>query len=340
MYYYPFILIKNAVKRKSKVLGFTAAAIIIGSLAAFLVNYDAFMQINDMIGIAFFFTMITVLGTFAIIIGNLVLSKKKVKNAILLALYTVLVAVVAIMSFIVIPKQNEERYNEAVQCVENGEYRKAREIFFELGRYKDSEAKYGEIKFVKLEVGEKIFLGTQTDAPDSLGENPLSWTVISVDGDKALVLSDAILTSIDSGSLSRWLKSNAVRNALNSMNGFFSEDEKARILEHNYDIKINESTLSATDKLFLLSMAELEEYCSKEQIFNKKDTKYNDHQVLDYQMSDFDYEYKYSFYVRDVNGDEEWIIADCEAQQFITKDNKYVGIRPAMYISMDKAEGE
>ena len=87
-------------------------------------------------------------------------------------------------------------------------------------------------------------------------------------------------------------------------------------------------------------MAELEEYCSKDQIFNKKDTKYNDHQVLDYQMSDFDYEYKYSFYVRDVNGDEEWIIADCEAQQFITKDNKYVGIRPAMYISTDKAEGE
>ena len=340
MYYYPFILIKNAVKRKSKALGIAAAAIIIGSLTLFLVNYNTFMQVDDLIGIAFFFTMLTVLGTFAIMIGNLVISKSKVKCAILLALYTVLVAAVAIISLVVIPKHNEERYNEAVQCVEDGEYRKARELFLNLGRYKDSEAKYGEIKFMGLEVGEKITLGTQWDSPDALGENPLSWTVIAVDGDKALVLSDAILSSIESSSLSTWNERNTVRNFLQGMDASFSEDEKERILEHNYGISINGSTLSATDKLFLLSMAELEQYCRAEQIFDKKDTKYNDNQVLEYLMSDFDYEYKYSFYVRDVDDGGKWIVADCEAGEFVTKDNKYVGIRPAMYISLDKAEGE
>ena len=334
MYYYPFVLIRNAVKRHSKLLGFTAAAVIIASLTVFLANYNNFIEKDSVIGIAVFFSMITVLGTFAILIGNLVLGKKKAKRAILLILYTLLVITVAILSALVLPNKNSETYDKALACVENGEYREARELFLELGRYKDSEEKYNEIKFVDLEIGEKIIMGTQTDKPDSLnGENPLSWTVISVDGDKALVLSDAILTSINSNSLSQWTKSNNVRSALKSMEGLFSESDKDRILEYTYDIITDEKTVQATDKLFLLSPDELEEYCTKKQIFDKKDTKYNDHQVLDYQMENFDYEYKYSFYTRAVSDSGEWIIADCEAMQFITKDNKYVGIRPAMYIS-------
>ena len=336
MYYYPFVLIKNAVKRHSKILGFTAAAVIVASLTVFLANYNNFMEKDSVIGIAVFFSMITVLGTFAILIGNLILGKKKVKRAVLLILYSLLVIVVAIVSALVLPNKNSENYAKALECVENGEYREARELFLELGRYKDSEAKYNEIKFVDLEIGEKIIMGTQTDKPDSLnGENPLSWTVIAVDGDKALVLSDAILTSINSNSLSQWAKSNNVRSSLKSMEGLFSESDKERILEYTYDINIDDKNIQATDKLFLLSPDELEEYCTKKQIFDKKDTKYNDHQVLNYQMEKFDYEYKYSFYTRAVSDSGEWIIADCEAMQFITKDNKYVGIRPAMYISTD-----
>lgn len=339
MYYYPFILISNACKRKSKALGVATAAIIIGSLTVFLCNYNRFMETDSVVGIALFFSMITVFGTFAILIGNLILSKNKTKTktrrAILLVVYTVLVAVVAILSTVVLPKQNEEAYNEAVQYVENGEYRKAREMFSALGRYKDSEEKYDAIKFVKLEIGEKVIMGTQTDGPDSYGDNPLSWTVIAVEGDKALIISDAILSSIDSNALSQWPKRNLVRNSLNSLEGLFSEAEKTRIQNYTYDISTNENSVTVTDKLFLLSRAELEQYCTKEQIFVEKDTKYNDHQVLDYQMADFDYIYKYSFYVRDTDDNGEWIIADCEAKEFVTKDNKYVGIRPAMYVSID-----
>ena len=98
MYYYPFVLISNARKRKSKALGVAAAAIIIASLAVFLVNYDTLMEINSVIGLALFFSMITVLGTFAILIGNIFLTKKKTKRVILLVAYTVLVAVVAILA--------------------------------------------------------------------------------------------------------------------------------------------------------------------------------------------------------------------------------------------------
>ena len=335
MYYYPFVLISNAHKRKSKALGVATAAIIIGSLAIFLINYDKLMQTDSFVGLGLFFSMITVLGTFAILIANLLLSKNKAKRAILLAIYTVLVVVVATLSLAVLPKQNEERYNEAIQCVESGNYREARELFLNLGRYKDSKEKYNAIKFVDLEVGEKIIMGTQPNKPDSLaGDNPLYWTVIAVDGDKALIFSDAILTSIDSNALSQWTKSNSVRNSLSNIEGLFSEEEKARIQPHTYNINVDGGTLTATDNLFLLSKEELNRYCSKDQIFSKKDTKYNDHQVLGYQTSNYNYEYKYSFYVRNENDDGKWIIADCEAMKFVAKDNKYVGIRPAMYISI------
>ena len=57
-------------------------------------------------------------------------------------------------------------------------------------------------------------------------------------------------------------------------------------------------------------------------------------------MNDYDYEYKYSFFVRNTSDNGEWIIADCDAKLFVIKDNKYVGIRPDMYISIDDAVGE
>ena len=98
MYYYPFVLISNARKRKSKALAVAAAAIIIGSLAVFLVNYDTLMEVNSVVGLALFFSMMTVLGTFAILIGNLFLTKKRIKRVILLVAYTVLVAIVAIVA--------------------------------------------------------------------------------------------------------------------------------------------------------------------------------------------------------------------------------------------------
>lgn len=54
-------------------------------------------------------------------------------------------------------------------------------------------------------------------------------------------------------------------------------------------------------------------------------------------MQDSDYEYVYSYYVRNANDSGEWIIADCQSKQFVVKTNRYVGIRPAMYITLDKS---
>ena len=339
MYYFPFILFKAAKRHHSKLLGIATVGIIVTSLALFLVNYDTFMETDSVVGIAFFFTMITVLGTLAILISNLFLAKSKKTKIALLALYLVLVIAVGCVSVFALPNQNEDKYNEAIACVQSGDYRRARELFSALGRYEDAEQRYNEIKFKDLQVGEKVVMGSQANKPDSLqGDNPLSWTVIAVNDGKALLLSDAILTSIDSNPLSRWESGNNVRGKLRDLEYLFSDTDKARIAEYTYTIKIDGEDVQVTDKLFLLSQSELQQYCQDDQIFSKKDTKYNDHQVLGYLMQDSDYEYVYSYYVRNTNDSGEWIIADCQAKQFVIKNNRYVGVRPAMYVSMDESK--
>lgn len=339
MYYFPYILIKAARRYHSKLLGFTTAGIIIASLALFLINYDNFMATNAVVGIAFFFTMITVLGTLAILITNLVLSKPRIKQFAITATYLVLAVVVGALSIFVLPKQKEEKYSNAIACVESGDYRQARELFSALGRYKDSQDRYAEIKYIGLQVGERLIMGSQYDKPGATqSDNPLSWTVISVSETKALLLSDAILTSIESNPLNEWNANNSVKNELVKLEYLFPEEEKSRILNHSYSITINGENLQVTDKLFLLSQAELQQYCTTEQIFSKKDTKYNDHQVLSYMMQNSEYEYVYSYYIRNADNSGEWIIADCQSKQFVVKSNRYVGIRPAMYISFDEAK--
>lgn len=337
MYYFPYILIMAAKRYHSKLLGFATAGIMIASLAFFLITYNNFIESDSVVGLAFFFTMLTVLGTLTILITNLVVSKRRGRHAVILALFLALVIAVGAVSAFALPNQNEERYEEAMACLQNGEYRRARELFLELGRYQDCEEQYNAIKYVGLEVGERIVMGSQVNKPDSsAGDNPLSWTVIAVEDGKALLLSDAILTSIDSNSLASWNKSNSVRNKLGDLWYLFNDVEKEKILDHSYSFKVDGEEIQATDKLFLLSREELMNYCAPEQIFSKKDTKYNDHQVLDYMMQDSDYEYVYSYYVRNTDDTGEWMIADCQSEQFVIKSNKYVGIRPAMYISTEQ----
>lgn len=339
MYYYPFVLIKNAVKRHNKVSGITAGVIVLLSFGVFLAFYDQLIAMGGAIGIAVLFTALTVFGTLALLFCGLAFSVKKRKHIIMLVLYGLLLIAVIVAAAVILPGKNADRYAAAEQCVANGDYRQARVLFAELGSYEDAADRYAAIQFVELQVGEQVTLGTQTDAPDDLyGENPLTWTVVSVEDGKALLFCDAILTSIDSNPLSLWADNNSVRNALNSLYGLFDEGEQARILSHTYTVKTEDGTAEVTDKLFLFSRAELEKYCSVEQIFAENDTTYNDHQVLDYQMADFDYTYIYTYYVRDMDDQGAWVVADCESDSFTSKGNayRYVGIRPAIYISMDE----
>jgi hypothetical protein len=266
------------------------------------------------------------------------LADRKKKSIFALVLYAVLLILLVIGVVCVIPAGNQERYESALVCIENGDYRQAREQLRALGNYKDAAERYDEIAFTELQVGEHVVMGMQYNKPDSLRQDKaLEWTVIAVEEGKALLLSDAILTSIDDrGSSAQWEKNTSLlRNQLSSLGYVFDENEKSQILPHSYEITVDGESVTVTDELFLLSRAELEQYCTQDQIYSKKDTSYNDHQVLKYQMDDSDYEYVYSYYVRDTDEDGKWIMVDCVNRDFVAKNTSYVGIRPAMYVSMD-----
>lgn len=338
MYYYPCVLFVNASKRENKKILWAGIISIAVSFITFLALHDTLLEIDDVLGVALLQTMITVFSTFIILIVRILYHNRKKFSIGLLVAYILVILGIGSSSLIILPKINAENYEQAKVYIEDGEYSEARAILNKMLRYKDSEELYNSIKYKDLKVGEKLTIGTQLDKPDGLSRKDLTWTVIKVEGNKALVMSDAILTSIDSNPLDYWNQkgNQSVRNMLINMQGLFEKDELARIADYTYELEANGKTFTVTDKLFILSQEELEEYLKDEEIFKKKDTSYNDHQILGYSKGDFDYSWYYCYYVRNTDEDGKWIIADCENQEFITKNNKYVGIRPVFYITMDE----
>ena len=341
MYLIPGVLVYESIKLDTK-RGIVFAVITwVFSLVIFLVNYDA--SINEP-GIGQFYpivlsTIITCLGSLFIYINRLCYSiqeNKKNKGILSLVLYLGIILSVAITSFVVIPNNLEQKYNEAIECKENGDYKEARELLITLGRYSDASDVYETIKYKGLELGEKVIFGQYFSKPnDFYQKTNLTWTVIAIENGKAILFCDEIITSIDSNPLYRWKDGNNVKSKLSDIYDAFSDEDKKRIFESQIQYVTTSSTFTSKEKLFLLSEEELKKWCSEDNIYSKDDTKYNDLTVVGYMQSDFNYDYVYSYYVRGTNNKDEWIIVDCKNKQFITKNNRYVGIRPAVIINVD-----
>lgn len=347
MYYFPVFLIYDGSQRENKlgIVGTVVSAVL--ALGVYLTMLALLPEDSDLANYLpiLFSTVMTVSGTLFLLTNRLIsMTQNGVgawKRLRLPVIYLVAGALIAVFAFGVIPAGNTERYETAMQCVEQGDYKQARVLLAELGSYKDAAAQLEAIRFVDLQVGEKVTFGNQGNAPDDpYGENPLTWTVVAVEDGKALLFSDAILSSVDSASLWDWDRSNhALRKELGRLEGVFSDEEAARLVPHTCTVENGDGErVEMTNKLFLFSRAELERYCAAAQIFAEEDTSYNDHQVLDYGMSDLDYIYVYAYYVRDTDEEGEWIVADCEADRFVSKSDtyRYTGIRPAVYIDMDE----
>ena len=336
MYYFPAILIYHGSKNDTK-LGVVGAVVsIVLAFAVYLTMLATFSEENPLFTFLpiVFSTTVTVSGTlFLLLIRFVAMTRDGVpvgKRLRLPLIYLLAAAFVVVFSVFVIPAENEERYETALQCVEDGDYKQARVLFADLGRYKDAAARLNEIRFAALQVGETVTLGNQAD-------EPLTWTVVSVEDGRALLFADAILTSVSSSTPYGWEKNHTVRSALKDLLYCFSEEELARLVPYTYTVADEKGEITVTDTLFLPSQAELEGFTAAD-IFSGKDTSYNDNQVLDYQMADFDYTYVYAYFVRSTDG--TWTVADCDAQSFVAKnkDHRYVGIRPAVYVTIDTAE--
>ncbi len=171
----------------------------------------------------------------------------------------------------------ECQYAAAIELYNAGKYEDAIAVFTALDGYKDSAEKISEIKpkyykqlLSDASVGSKVYFGSyEQDNDTSNGKEDIEWTILAKEENKALVISKLALdcqpyntsytTSItwETCSLRKWLNQTFLNDA-------FSTDEQELLLVTTVS---NDDDNTVTDKVFLLSIAEVDKY------FNSREEK-------------------------------------------------------------------
>ena len=202
--------------------------------------------------------------------------KRKRTIAIVTPIIVACIAFVIVLFTVILPSI---RYNKAVELYNAGQHEEAITAFEALNGYKDSAAKIKEIKpkyhkelLLKANVGSYVFFGSyEQDNNTSNGKEDVEWLVLAKEGDKALVISryaldcqqyNTIHTSVtwETCSLRKWLNGTFISNA-------FSSDEQNMIQTTTVTADKNPSYSTSpgnntTDKVFLLSITEINKYFS------------------------------------------------------------------------------
>ena len=168
----------------------------------------------------------------------------------------------------------EKKYNTAVELLNTRNYSRALDAFRELNGYKDSESKMLEAKkliFNNAKVGDYIYFGTyEQDNKTADSNEDIEWLVLAKEGNKVLVISRYILRNIhyhneltdsitwEKCYLRKWLNETFIKKAFNA-------DEQSTILNTTVTADKNPKYSTppgkkTTDKIFLLSISEVERY--------------------------------------------------------------------------------
>ena len=200
--------------------------------------------------------------------------KRKRTRAIVTSIIVVCIAFVIVLFTVILPSI---RYNKAVELYNAGQYEEAITAFEALNEYKDSAAKSKEIRLKllkKANVGSYIFFGSyEQDNNTSNGKEEIEWLVLAKTGDRVLVISRYALdcqqyntsfTNVtwETCSLRKWLNGTFINNA-------FSSDEQRIIKSTTVTADKNPSRSTSpgndtTDKVFLLSIMEVNNYFSSD----------------------------------------------------------------------------
>jgi len=178
------------------------------------------------------------------------------------------------------------KYERAMALIDSVDYESAYILLNGLS-YKDSETKLSEIKkalFSKAEVSSTVYFGTyEQDNNTSNGEEDIEWRVLAKEDNKILVISEYALdcqqyntsytdVTWESCSLRKWMNGTFLNNA-------FSADEQAQI--QNTTVSADKNPISyinpgnaTTDKVFLLSITEVEKYFASDSARQCKPTEY------------------------------------------------------------------
>ena len=171
----------------------------------------------------------------------------------------------------------EDAYKNALLLYENGNIFEAYKSMLGLGEYKDCKKKASEFyKQYLLEqlngahIGSNIFFGTyEQDNDISNGKESIEWTVLAKDGNKLLIISKQGLdcqryneteddVTWSSCTLRTWLNSTFVNEAFNNDEKGIIQPTKVVADENpNFYTPAGSDT---TDKVFLLSLTEVNKY--------------------------------------------------------------------------------
>lgn len=197
------------------------------------------------------------------------------------------IAFVIVLTTVIIPKQ---RLHKAMSLIDSGDYEAAYLLLDGL-EYKDSSEKlqsiklyYHQILLSKASVGDNIFFGSyEQDGDTSNGKEDIEWLVLAKENKKILVISKYALdcqpynssytdTTWEECSLRAWMNDDFLNNA-------FSADEQSKIVATNVSADKNpkystDPGNATTDKIFLLSVKEVEKYFSSVSARQCKPTKY------------------------------------------------------------------
>ena len=331
MYYFPFLLIADASRYDFEGVGAYISAVIcfVGSLIFYLIIHDSIID-TFVCAPMYFSTAIVVSGNILMGVHRLIASVKNYEGG-KGALHLIVVVVIVIASLLavnyVFPAMTASSYDDVLEMIDNGEYRRAREMLAKMKNNPEAAKKLEEIRFTALEVGEKVEIGKQRDNPDtSYKDNTLVWTVIAVEDGRALLFCDTLLTLMRCNPLSVWNEGNNVRYELQKLYEYFDEADREKIQLSTITTVAGES-FTSEDHLFLLSREELEEYCTDKMIYSKTATSYYKELKI--------FEIPNTYYIRSVDKNGNWMVVDCDEKEICTQPNSYAGVRPAMYVSID-----
>lgn len=198
--------------------------------------------------------------------------EKAKKKKITIILSSVLVAVLAVVLIITNEAANAKAYKIAIEAISAGNIVEAYDSLVELGSYKDSAEKaaeifiqYKEIKIKRAKVGDVILFGTyEQDKNPSNGKENIEWRVLAKEDNKIFVVSDSCLTceqynasrldvTWEDCSLREWLNNDFAQRA-------FQPEELAKIATTENASYNGSREIVIQDKVFLLSIAEVDEY--------------------------------------------------------------------------------
>ena len=294
--------------------------------------------------------------------------KRKKAFAIGTPIVAACIAFLIVLTTVIIPNS---KYNAAVALMNNKKYDEAITAFEAMDGYKDSEnqlencyiGKYGEEKWNKIKkiknikVGDTYTFGAyEQDNSTSNGKEAIEWTVLDKDGMSLLLISKQALdcqqyntsytdVTWESCSLRKWMNGTFLNKAFNA-------EEQAQI--QNTTVSADESPKyntnpgnATTDKVFLLSINEVEKYFNSYEARKCAPTAYAKAQGADTSDS-----YKATEHYKTASGAATccwWLRSPGSYQTSAANVNlegsvhyfgysvdvDYVAVRPALWINLD-----